>query len=283
MRQTVIPTFNKWGAGIGMLYSPALQGMLENYATNHAAQIGNIEYPYPSPETGGYVFNHATYGGGAGWRAKLKPTIYPLITGALSPNSVIRPFKDDSNAMCYVWWVYSDNTGGATVGKKVGWCMGLAAAKPTFNLDLSFNPVGGSFLFPYSVLPTIEQKDVTFDAQGMPLWGHGLTEGKYEQLAVGFEAVHPEKYKLEIHRTPLYSLRTNGASVLRDPNFSFRHVPCDENAPPVLSVATWRMSAGAAASGMFANGAFDWDGDGSKDSDDCEDKVIMLGVEAKFF
>lgn len=284
MKQSVIPTFNKWGAGLGMLYSSSLQRMLENYATNHTSQLSNISYPYPDLTTGGWNFYHATYGGGFGWRVKLKPTVYPLMTGALSPNSIIRPFKDDSNAMFYIWWYYADNTGGATVGKKVGWCTGMAAAKPTFNIEDSTGiPKDGAIILPRSSPPSIEQKDITFDSQGMPLWGNGLTEGKYAQYAVGFEMVHPEKYAAEIHRTPLYALRTDGKNVLRDPDFSFRHIPCDENAPPLLSIGTWRMSAGAAASGIFSNGAFDWDGDGRKDSDDCADIVTMLGIEAKFF
>lgn len=283
MRQSIIPTFNKWGAGLGMLYSSALQGMLEDYARNHVAQISGIKYPYPDQYTGGWQFYHATYGGGVNWRAKLKPTTRPLMTGALSPNSVIRPYKDDSNAKLYAWWYYADNTGGRTVGKKVGWCVGVASAKPDFSIDsVTGNFKNGSILLPTSSPPTIEKKDIKFDSQGMPLLGY-VTEGKYEQYAVGFDMVHPEKNTAEIHRTPLYGLKTDGRNVLRDPDFSYRHLPSEDNAPPLMSVAAWRMSAGAPASGIFSNGAFDWDGDGVNDSDDCEDVVQLLGIEAKFF
>lgn len=284
MKQSVIPTFNKWGAGLGMLYSSSLQRMLENYATNHVSQLSNISYPYPDLRTGGWNFYHATYGGGFGWEAKLKPTTKPLMTGALSPNSIIRPYKDDSNAMLYAWWYYNDNTGGATVGKKVGWAVGMAAARPDFYFDRSSDaPKNGAILLPTGSLPWVEQSDITFDSLGMPLYPYGATEGKYLQYAVGFDMVHPEKYLAGIHCTPLYGLKSNGRSVVRDPDFSFRHIPCLESAPPLISVAIWRMSAGAADIGIFSNGNFDWDGDGTKDSDDCEDVATLLGIEARFF
>jgi len=86
----------------------------------------------------------------------------------------------------------------------------------------------------------------------------------------------------KFHKTQIRMLRVSGSSIVADVNYSLRGLSESiSNKYVVGAVYLYRM-AGLPATAVLADGLYDGDGDGAKDTDNYADPIYIWGIIAEF-
>lgn len=245
MRSDITPTLAKWGLGGNQFTAP----------------VGGANAPVAA----------------LGWTWQfMTTTTKPIATGAISPQRLLLPSKDVVDAKLYVIWSDLGNISGAK--KKVGFLLGIEQQQVDTDRYIG-NTLSGR---PDSWSVNSNGKDVDWKVAGAPELDP-TTTFPLMQWGVGYESVPNQASSADrFHKTQMRMLRTNGTAILPDANFSLRGLSESIGGKYVVGgVYIWRMK-GLPATAVLADGLYDGDGDGAKDTDDYGDDVYVWGIIAEF-
>jgi hypothetical protein len=213
----------------------------------------------------------------------------PCLTGAFSPQQIIKPSKDVVDVKVYVWFYGPTYPVGElpSPNEKVGWLMALSQMRTGRSKD-----AGSVYEFITRILADLEPIVVSSDGDGNIDWELNLRSGKvngeypYLQFAVAYpECVEDPDVDsgdtgMAMYRTQLKLLRRVGGKLVADDNVTFKEFSANLSDVPVAeSLYLWRTVSGGG--GALTDPFVDCDGDGSKETDNCTGDVIFLGIEVE--
>lgn len=210
----------------------------------------------------------------------------PAITGAFSPQQIIKPSKDVVDVKVYLWWlgvVY--HTGELpSPNEKVGWLMMLNQVRSDHWKDISYL-AGGGALSDLTVESTASNGDISWGAFGLA----GYPGFPYTQLCVAYDAcaedddVPSGDTRPALYRVPMKYVKKVGGKFVADDAVSFKQFSATLSSYPVGEILTLYRTRGG-GDGLFVDPWIDYDGDGTNETDNYSDDgytPLFLGIEVE--